>query len=300
MNTASRAGAVAELAELLSGCGTVAAISGAGCSTASGIGDYRDAGGAWKRSAPVQMQDFVRDPRARCRYWARSLLGWPRIACARANPAHRALAALETAGIVHGLITQNVDGLHQQAGHREVIELHGRLADVVCLDCGQRTSRAALQQRLEADNGWVSSAVAPALPDGDADLADTIDLTAFQVPDCTACGGVLKPDVVFYGDSVPRERVAASHALVDAADALFIVGSSLMVYSSFRFCRRAQERGIPIVAVNRGVTRADSMLALKVEEDCTSALPTLAQLLSVGAASGRDLQLSGSRVSTQV
>jgi NAD-dependent SIR2 family protein deacetylase len=273
---------VAELAEFLSARRAVSVISGAGCSTASGIGDYRDADGAWKRSAPIQMQDFVRDPRARRRYWARSMLGWPRIARARTNPAHRALAALEAAGIVRGLITQNVDGLHQLAGHRHVIELHGRLADVICLDCGARTSRAALQERLEADNGWLTSAAAPALPDGDADLADTIDLAAFQVPECTSCGGVLKPDVVFYGDSVPRDRVAACHALVDAADALFVVGSSLMVYSSFRFCRRAHERGIPIVAVNRGVTRADPLLALKVEEDCTSALPGLAEVLAEG------------------
>jgi NAD-dependent SIR2 family protein deacetylase len=269
----------AELAELLAGCRTVVALSGAGCSTASGIGDYRDDDGAWKRSAPIQMQDFVRDPHARRRYWARSLLGWPRVARARANPAHRALAELEAAGIVRGLITQNVDGLHQQAGHREVIELHGRLAAVICMDCGSRTSRARLQDRLEADNAWLTSTAAPALPDGDSDLADTIDLAAFRVPDCTACGGVLKPDVVFYGDSVPRERVAASNALVDAADALFVVGTSLMVFSSFRFCRRAHARGIPIVALNRGVTRADSLLTLKVEGDCAQVLPALSHRL---------------------
>jgi NAD-dependent SIR2 family protein deacetylase len=275
------------LTRLLAGRARIAVISGAGCSTASGIGDYRDADGGWKRSPPVQMQDFVRDPLVRRRYWARSMLGWPQIARARANAAHQALAELESAGAIAGLITQNVDGLHQQAGHRDVIELHGRLADVVCLDCGFRMSRAALQARLEADNGWLASTAAPAAPDGDADLADAVDLAAFRVPDCPSCAGMLKPDVVFYGDSVPRERVATSYALVDAADALLVVGSSLMVYSSFRFCRRAHERGIPIAAVNRGVTRADPLLTLKVEDDCTAVLPALARALCGGMGSSR-------------
>lgn len=265
------------LARLLSGSERIAVISGAGCSTASGIGDYRDAQGAWKRAQPVQMQDFVRDPDTRRRYWARSMLGWPQIARARANGAHRALADLEAAAVISGLITQNVDGLHQQAGHRDVIELHGRLAEVVCLGCGASALRTELQQRLEAENGWLAGAAAPAAPDGDADLADAVDLRSFRVPNCRACGGVLKPDVVFYGDSVPRERVAAAYAVVDAADALLVVGSSLMVFSSFRFCRRAHERGIPIAAVNRGVTRADPMLTLKIEDDCTVVLPALAR-----------------------
>jgi NAD-dependent SIR2 family protein deacetylase len=263
------------LRQLLASRTHIAVISGAGCSTASGIGDYRAADGSWKRSPPVQMQDFVRDPSTRRRYWARSMLGWPQIARAQANAAHRALAELEASGVLCGLITQNVDGLHQAAGHRDVIELHGRLAEVVCLDCGHRLSRAALQVQLEADNGWLSGAAAPAAPDGDADLADTVDLGTFRVPECAVCGGMLKPDVVFYGDSVPRERVAASYALVDRADALLVVGSSLMVFSSFRFCRRAHERGVPIVAVNRGMTRADPLLTLKVEEDCTVAMPAL-------------------------
>jgi NAD-dependent SIR2 family protein deacetylase len=267
------------LAQLLASRARIAVISGAGCSTASGIGDYRAADGSWKRSPPVQMQDFVRDPSTRRRYWARSMLGWPQIARAQANAAHRALAELEATGVLCGLITQNVDGLHQAAGHRAVIELHGRLAEVVCLDCGHRLSRAALQLRLEADNGWLTGAAAPAAPDGDADLADAVDLGAFRVPECAVCGGMLKPDVVFYGDSVPRERVAVSYALVEGADALLVVGSSLMVFSSFRFCRRAHERGVPIVAVNRGMTRADPLLTLKVEEDCTVALPALARAL---------------------
>ena len=257
----------------------IAVITGAGCSTASGIGDYRDAAGGWKRRPPVQMQDFMRDPAARRRYWARSQLGWPQMGGARPNPAHRALAALEAASGISGLITQNVDGLHQQAGHRQLIELHGRIAEVVCLSCGARTARSKLQQRLEADNGWLRGAIAPAAPDGDADLADSIDLAAYRVPDCSNCGGLLKPDVVFYGDAVPRERVAAGYALVESADVVLIVGSSLMVYSSFRFCRRAHERGVPLVAINRGVTRADLWLSLKVEDDCATVLPLLAREL---------------------
>jgi len=267
------------LVEALSGRQRIAVITGAGCSTASGIGDYRDADGGWKRRPPVQMQDFMRDPATRRRYWARSMLGWPLMAAARANAAHRALADLDSAAVIAGLITQNVDGLHQQAGHRRIIELHGRLAEVLCMSCGHRFARAAIQHLLECENDWLRSAAAPAAPDGDADLADTVDLGGFRVPDCHACGGVLKPDVVFYGDSVPRDRVAEAYALVEDAEALLIVGSSLMVYSSFRFCRRAHERGIPILAINRGVTRADPWLALKVEEDCTTVLPLLARAL---------------------
>jgi len=265
------------LSGFLASHGRLAVITGAGCSTASGIGDYRDAAGGWKRRPPIQMQDFMRDPAARRRYWARSMLGWPQMAAAAPNPAHRALAELEAAGAISGLLTQNVDGLHQQAGHQDVLELHGRLAEVLCMTCDRRDSRARLQAQLEARNAWLLGAAAPAAPDGDADLADTLDLEAFEVPDCPQCGGVLKPDVVFYGDTVPRTRVAAGYALVEQADAVLIVGSSLMVYSSFRFCRRARELGIPLVAVNRGVTRADDWYALKVEADCSAVLPAFAQ-----------------------
>lgn len=254
-------------------------ITGAGLSTASGIGDYRDSQGAWKRRPPVQMQDFMRDPATRRRYWARSMLGWPSMARARANAAHTALVSLEAGGRLGGLITQNVDGLHQQAGHRTVIELHGRLADVICMACGAGARRAAVQAWLEEQNGWLLGARAPAAPDGDADLADSVDLDRFRVPACAACGGVLKPDVVFYGDTVPRERVARAFAMVEAADALLVAGSSLMVYSSFRLCRRAYALGMPIFAVNRGVTRADPLITLKVEDDCTTVLPALAAAL---------------------
>lgn len=277
---------LAPLLEWLDGGRRVVVISGAGCSTASGISDYRDAAGGWKRPQPVQMQDFVASESTRRRYWARSMLGWPMMARARPNAAHQALAELQQAGIVAGLITQNVDGLHQQAGHRDVLELHGSLATVVCLDCGRRSSRRQMQQRLEEDNTFLREVSAAAAPDGDADLAGSVDLSAFAVPGCHACGGRLKPDVVFYGDSVPRPRVGRAYELIESADAVLIVGSSLMVFSSFRFCRRAQELGIPLAAVNQGVTRADPWLSVKVETDCAAALPALAGALIPAAAQG--------------
>ncbi len=275
------------LLRALSAARRVAVITGAGCSTGSGIGDYRDRDGGWKRSPPVQMQDFVAEEKTRRRYWARSMRGWPIMAQARPNAAHRALAELERAGLVAALITQNVDGLHQQAGQRRVLELHGALAEVVCLGCGDRSERRALQARLERNNAFVLETAARAAPDGDADLADSLDLAGFRVPDCERCGGMLKPDVVFYGDSVPRPRVKEAFALVEGADALLVVGSSLMVFSSFRFCRRARELGIPMLAVNRGVTRADHWLAVKLDADCAVVLPALSAALAGDGAGQR-------------
>lgn len=281
------------LAAQLSRAPRVAVISGAGCSTASGIGDYRDEQGGWKRRPPVQMQEFLRDESARRRYWARSMLGYPLMARARPNGAHHALAELERAGVVSGVITQNVDGLHQQAGQAAVLELHGSLASVVCLTCGDRLGRPALQHELERHNAFLLETRARAAPDGDADIADTVDLRGFRVPGCRACGGLLKPDVVFYGDSVPRDRVARAYTLVESADALLVVGSSLMVFSSFRFCRRARELGTPILAVNRGVTRADDWLAAKLEADCAVVLPELAARLCGAPPIRRGVAVSG-------
>lgn len=269
----------ARLADWLARHRRVAVVSGAGCSTGSGIADYRDAAGEWKRTPPVQMQSFVDDPATRRRYWARSMLGWPMMARARPNAAHAALADLETMKRLSGLITQNVDGLHQAAGHRNVLELHGRLADVVCLSCDARMQRSILQKRLLGANAFMERVGAAAAPDGDADLEPDLDLSRFRVPDCERCGGMLKPDVVFYGDSVPRERVQRAFAMVESADALLVVGSSLMVFSSFRFCRRARELGLPMAAVNRGVTRADPWFELKLEADCTELLPAAVDAL---------------------
>lgn len=253
-------------------------LTGAGCSTASGIPGYRDRHGAWSGRAPVQYREFVESDHARRRYWSRSLLGWERVASATPNAAHRSLAALERSGQVRALVTQNVDGLHQRAGSRRVVDLHGRLDEVECLECGGRVSRHDVQCQLLAWNPDFARALcagdaAPARPDGDAQWE--ADLSAFQVPHCPGCGGVLKPAVVFFGENVPRTRVDAVLAALRDSDALLVVGSSLMVFSGYRFCLAAREAGKPIAALNLGRTRADDLLALKVEDDCGQALEAL-------------------------
>lgn len=246
-------------------------LTGAGCSTGSGIPDYRDEQGAWKRTPPVTYQAFVGDGITRRRYWARSLVGWPRIAQAQPNAAHRALAALEAQGRCSQLLTQNVDGLHQAAGSRAVIDLHGRLDAVVCLGCGASSSRADVQRRLaEANPAWAGLA-AGAAPDGDADLEDR-DFATFQVPACDSCGGMLKPDVVFFGENVPRTRVDAAMAGLAQADGMLVVGSSLMVYSGLRFVHAAVRAQIPVAAVNLGRTRADDLLRFRMAAPCGDAL----------------------------
>ena len=252
-------------------------LTGAGVSTDSGIPGYRDRDGNWRRSPPITVQEFLRSTAARQRYWARSMIGWPLVTGARPNAAHDALARLESDGRIGLLVTQNVDGLHQRAGSAHVLELHGNLRRAVCLDCGTEASRETIQRRLEADNPDFPNASAAAAPDGDADLtADSLD--AFHVPACTRCGGVLKPDVVFFGDNVPRERVHEAFAALDAADAMLVVGSSLMVYSGYRFCEHAARTGKPIAAINLGRTRADALFAIKVERPCAEALAALAGL----------------------
>lgn len=253
--------------------GPVMALSGAGLSTASGIPAYRDEQGAWKHSSPVMHQEFLKSAARRQRYWARSFIGWPTVGGATPNAGHRALAALQAAGAVGTIVTQNVDGLHQKAGSADVIELHGGIDGVRCLACGLRHSRAAMQDWLEAANpGFVARAAdSQRAPDGDAHVADA-HYAEFQVPDCPACAGLLKPDVVFFGDSVPRERVRQATDALSAATALLVVGSSLMVYSGFRFAEQARREGKPILAINRGVTRADALLTLKIEADCAEVL----------------------------
>ena len=249
-------------------------LTGAGISTDSGIPDYRDATGAWKRSAPVQHQDFMAHAATRQRYWARSLIGWPVFSQARPNGAHRALAQLEQQGHVRQLITQNVDGLHQRAGSRSVVDLHGRLDEVVCMGCRAVSPRSDFQRALSAANrGWHHHQ-APAAPDGDADLHG-VDFSTFQVPPCPLCGGILKPDVVFYGENVPPPRVQHAMAQLAASDLLLIVGSSLMVYSGLRFVHAAQSQGLPVAAINLGVTRADDGLTLKLMAQCGPTLEAL-------------------------
>ncbi|WP_022971342.1 NAD-dependent protein deacetylase [Xanthomonas maliensis] len=249
-------------------------LSGAGCSTDSGIPDYRDLHGGWKRPQPVTFQAFMGEEATRQRYWARSLVGWPRFGQARPNATHHALAALEAGGQLELLLTQNVDRLHQAAGSQAVIDLHGRLDVVRCMGCERRMPRQEFQQLLERDNpDWAALEAAQA-PDGDADL-EAVAFDSFVVPACPACAGVLKPDVVFFGENVPRERVERAFAHLQAADAMLVVGSSLMVYSGFRFVQAAARAGLPIAALNFGRTRADDLLTLKVEQSCAQALAFL-------------------------
>jgi NAD-dependent SIR2 family protein deacetylase len=260
-------------------------ITGAGCSTASGIGDYRDRNGDWKRPAPVMHQAFVDDEAIRRRYWMRSMVGWPAFARATPNQAHQALAWLQGQGMIGPMITQNVDRLHQECGSHSVIDLHGRLDVVVCLTCSQRTSRTDVQEWLMRENAEYVPQQFELAPDGDADVP--FDPPAdFRTPRCSVCEGILKPDVVFYGDSVPGERVQLAYDLVDEADGLLIVGSSLMVYSAYRFCRRAMDRGIPMVAINRGRTRADEHLLFKIDDDCSAVLQEVCAQL--GPRDGRE------------
>jgi NAD-dependent SIR2 family protein deacetylase len=258
------------------------ALTGAGISTDSGIPDYRGPG--TPRHTPMTFQEFVSGEGPRRRYWARSHVGWARVARAVPNAGHTALAVLERAGVLAGLITQNVDGLHTRAGTGAVVELHGRIADVVCLGCRTVTSRAELQRRLDALNpGFadVQTATPTTRPDGDADL---VDVTGFRVAPCDACGGVLKPDVVFFGENVPRERVARCYDLVDAAaaldGALLVAGSSLHVMSGLRFARHAHRLGLPVVIVNRGATRGDALATARLDAGCSQTLTALVAALS--------------------
>ena len=249
-------------------------LTGAGCSTNSGIPDYRDTEGQWKRAQPMTFQVFMSGAAARQRYWARSLVGWRRFGRVRPNRAHDALARLEMQGKSEFLLTQNVDRLHQAAGSSRVVDLHGRLDQVRCTGCGGAIPREAMQAEMVRLNpGWAEREAAVA-PDGDADL-EAADFDGFAVPPCAACDGVLKPDVVFFGEGVPRERVDAAHGALDRADAVLVVGSSLMVYSGFRFVQAAARAGKPVAAVNLGRTRADDLLALKVQQPCDEALAFL-------------------------
>ncbi|WP_435875483.1 NAD-dependent protein deacetylase [Nonomuraea fuscirosea] len=254
---------VAELVELVSR-GRVAVLSGAGLSTESGIPDYRGPTGRARRAEPMTYQRFVGSAEARRRYWARSHVGWRQIGLARPNDGHRAVAELERRGLLAGIVTQNVDGLHQAAGARQVIELHGGLDRVVCLSCRERTPRAELERRLRAANPDWEAAAGQINPDGDAVLTDA-QVATFRVVDCTGCGGLLKPDVVFFGENVPGPRVDECFAVVGGARALLVLGSSLAIRSGLRFVSRAAALGIPIAIVNQGPTGADADAALTVD-----------------------------------
>ena len=276
-------GSIDRAAALLLDRGFVA-LTGAGMSTDSGIPDYRGPG-AVNRS-PMTYAEFVSGPRARQRYWARSYVGWTRMRDADPNPGHVALARLQQGGVCRGLVTQNVDGLHERAGSPSVIALHGRLADVVCLDCGTLTSRRDLQRRMETINpGWLERQLGTAedRPDGDVEIADT---GGFHVPACETCGGVLKPDVVYFGESVPKPRVQRCYDLVDAAPALLVLGSSLTVMSGLRFVRYAAKAGTPVVIVNRGETRGDPLADLTLHHGTSEFLGLLLSRVSDPVAQG--------------
>lgn len=271
---------VTALVELMRGR-RVVALTGAGISTESGIPDYRGPGTRARARNPIQHREFVGDALVRQRYWARAFVGWHRFSSSQPNEGHRALAILEANGVVTTVITQNVDRLHQAAGSRAVIELHGALADVKCLTCGAFERREDVQHRLLLLNPRASDLAATAAPDGDAELAREAALR-FEIADCLACGGILKPDVVFFGGTVPRPVVDAAMTSVDEAEVLLVLGTSLAVYSGFRFVRRASERGMAIGLVNLGETRADTYATVRLEEPLGGVLSRVATALGQG------------------
>jgi len=249
-------------------------LTGAGCSTESGIPDYRDVDGHWMRRQPVTFQAFMQDDAVRRRYWARNFIGWQRIRDAEPNSAHHALARLEAMGRIELLVTQNVDGLHQTAGSRRVLDLHGRLDVLRCMSCNAAISRGQWQTQLQVHNpDWAGLQAQPA-PDGDADL-EVGDFSGFDVPTCSECGGIVKPDVVFFGEPVPKPRIERAMAALARADAALVIGSSLMVYSGYRYARAAAEAGKPIAAVNLGRTRADALMRFRLSQNCSQALSFL-------------------------
>jgi len=262
-----------QLQDFLARYPNVVALTGAGISASSGIATYRDATGRWLYSTPIQYREFLQNAAVRQRYWTRSWFGWPAVRDARSNVAHRALATLEQQGVVSLVITQNVDRLHQRAGSSAVVDLHGRLDRVLCLNCEAFTDREVMQQRLARANPQLATRpqVRAQRPDGDMALPDTLAIDT-QVPPCEVCGGVLMPDVVFFGGNVPAERVLRANEALAAADALLVIGSSLQVYSGFRFCRRAREQNKALLIINPGLTRADALATLKLSTPCETLL----------------------------
>lgn len=278
MQTAELDDALAAIARRMV-AGKMLVVTGAGISTASGIPDYRDKDGVRRGRPPMMYQEFATSEASRKRYWARSTVGWPRVRDASPNEAHVALAELSRAGLLGGLITQNVDGLHQKAGTPDVVDLHGNLHWVRCLDCQAVWAREAVQDVLLGANPALTDVEAILTPDGDALLASEF-LEGFQLPSCPGCGGIrMKPDVVFFGENVAPMVSAQAASLAADAEALLIVGSSLMAFSAFRLCKALAVRGKPIFALNQGMTRADDMLSLKLPVSCERALPVLRTLI---------------------
>ncbi|MEU6511102.1 NAD-dependent protein deacetylase [Streptomyces sp. NPDC046942] len=270
---------LAPVANVLSS-GGVLVLSGAGISTESGIPDYRGEGGSLSRHTPMTYQDFIGSAQARRRYWARSHLGWRTFGRARPNAGHRAVAAFGRHGLLSGVITQNVDGLHQASGSKGVVELHGSLDRVVCLSCGAFSPRRELARRLEETNAGFEPVAGGINPDGDADLTDE-QVGDFRVVPCSICGGILKPDVVFFGEAVPSRRVEYCRELVRAATSLLVLGSSLTVMSGLRFVRQAAQAGKPVLIVNRDPTRGDRHAVTRVALPLGTALTTVAGRLDI-------------------
>jgi NAD-dependent SIR2 family protein deacetylase len=267
---------ITELADFFQRNKPIFVLTGAGCSTASGIPDYRDEQGEWKNHKPIQFQDFFDQESTRQLYWARSMHGWPLVSNAKPAGVHLSLAKLEKAGLIQCLVTQNIDGLHQKAGSSNVMDLHGNLEKVSCLNCDFRISRNILQQQLLDANPQFMSFNAESEPDGDAQIG-SLDYSSFTLISCPQCNGILKPEVVFFGESVPGNRVSQAMHHLQSANAMLVIGSSLMVFSGYRFCRAANEANMHICIVNRGRTRADKDVSLKIEADCSE---VLAQLLT--------------------
>ena len=275
---ASIAGSVDEAAEVLAGK-RIVVLTGAGVSTDSGIPDYRGEGAPPRN--PMTFDQFLASPSYRKRYWAGSHLGWRLFDAARPNTTHRLLAELEDAGLVNGVITQNVDGLHARAGSRHLVDLHGSMDRVKCLTCGQYFARGSIAERISSANPWLTEpGLVRMAPDGDADVDE---YEAFEVPACTVCGGVLKPDVVFFGEFVPTEKFSEASAMVTAADAMVIAGSSLVVNSGIRLLEQARRRKLPIVIVNRGVTKGDARATVKIDAGAAETLTALAERLLPGS-----------------
>lgn len=272
------------VAQLITPGTSLMVLSGAGCSTGSGLGDYRDQSGQWKRAQPITGQTFCNDKSARHRYWARSAVGWPAFQRAKPNDAHHSLAAMERMGAVKHLVTQNVDQLHQHAGHQSVIDLHGVLSEVSCIQCGLNQSRDEFQVRLLESNPWLKDLNASYAPDGDADLETDNELQMqvdnMDIPACPHCQELMKPKVVFFGENVAKPVVELAMEQLKSADVLLVAGSSLMVFSGFRFCRDAAQRKQPIVIFNEGKTRADDIATLLVDGECGARLRQLESLLS--------------------
>jgi len=275
---AERLGDTDELADFIRQHPKLFVLTGAGISCASGIPAYRDEVGTWRSRTPIHHAEFMREASVRQRYWARSYVGWPMVNRARPNAAHSALVRLEEMGYIETLVTQNIDRLHQQAGQRRVIDLHGRLDQVVCLDCGALSAREQIQHWLAEHNPHLQNQEAGMAPDGDAEVDNGV-VSQVQVPRCSRCDGMLQPNVVFYGSSVRKQTVDYLCDRLLSADAVLVIGSSLMVYSSFRFCKLAAERNQAIACINRGLTRGDDLYSLKLQQDCERVLSVLAATL---------------------